>query len=79
MNCLLPQTLPWRTYKWVAYAGEGWEGLYSPHQHAHIPISDRHDPQIPTLATIRNNVTLIFLSYIISVIVPYCFDMLSKN
>ena len=31
------------TYKLVAYAGEGWESqAYPPHQHAHIPIADRH-------------------------------------
>ena len=32
------------TCKFVAYAGEGWESQapVPPHQHAHIPISDRH-------------------------------------
>ena len=32
------------TYKFVAYTGEGWElqASISPHQHAHISISDRY-------------------------------------
>ena len=42
------------TYKLVAYAGEGWESQASiPPPNAHIPISERHGLQIPTVCYLQ--------------------------